>query len=184
MKKMENFSDMMAEGMVESSRFSDAEHQYPSLDKVKRDDGVIAEWFYPAMNGQSDVSELKAILTYTTQNIVHEEIGNLILGMSFVEMQHYDKLSELIHKLGGRLRGAPNKITVEAGDTVEDAIKAAISSEQASIDFYNSIKERLKEVTETTTVKIVAQLMDKFIGDETVHLELFNKKLQEYETSN
>lgn len=178
---MDNFSDMMAEGIVESSRFSDAQYQYPSLNKVKRDDGVMAEWFYPAINGQSDVSELKAILTYTTQNVVHEEIGNLILGVSFVEMQHYDKLSELIHKLGGRLRGAPNRITVEAGDTPKDALESAISAEQASIDFYRGIKERLEKVTATDTVKTVAKLMDKLIADETIHLDLFNKKLQEYE---
>lgn len=181
LSNMENYSEKMAEGMVESSRYVDSNYEYPSFSSIKGDDGVVAEWFYPAMNSQSDVSELKAILTYTTQNIIHSEIGNVILGVSFVEMQHFDKISELVHKLGGKLQGAPSKIIIDAGKTVEDALNIAISSEQKSIYFYKKLKEKVQKNGTTKTVKTVIAFLDKLIADETVHFELFSKLLQNNE---
>lgn len=182
--KRPNYSDQMALAMVESSRYSDNTREYPEgmEEIVKGDDGVVAEWFYPALNGQTDVSELRAILTYTSQNVLHgEEIGDLILGVAFVEMQHYDKLMEVVNLLGGKIGGMPHNIPIALGENAKEALELGIASEESSIDFYRKIKRQVLKSTESPTTRVIVTLLDKIIGDEQVHLNLFKEKLLEYE---
>ena len=180
--KGKNYNDQIAEGMVEAGRYVDASVSYPDLEKVKPDAGVVAEWLYPALNGKTDAAELKAILLYTTQNVVYdEELGNLFLGIAFVEMQHYDKLSEAIHKLGGRISGAPNTITVNPGKDREEALRIAIASENSALEFYNRLYQKLDKLYLSPTVKTIMALVDKIRKDEVVHLRLLREKLKEDE---
>lgn len=180
--KGKNYNEQMAEGMVETGRYVDASASYPDLEKVKPDAGVVAEWLYPALNGKTDAAELKAILLYTTQNVVYDEdLGNLFLGIAFVEMQHYDKLSEAVHKLGGRISGAPNAITVNPGKDKAEALRIAIASENSALEFYNKLYGKLDKLYPSPTVKTIMELIDKIRRDEVVHLRLLREKLNEDE---
>ena len=61
-QKSRNLVDDLASAMVESMRYCDSSVDYPDFSKVKPDDGVVAEWFYPIINGDNDFSELSANL--------------------------------------------------------------------------------------------------------------------------
>ena len=74
-----NQVDDLTEALVNTMRYSDPNVEYPSFDKAKSDDGVIAEWFYPIFNGTNDFSELTAIHMYVTQEATFEEVGELLL---------------------------------------------------------------------------------------------------------
>lgn len=159
-------------------RYSNPEYEYPEYDGAKADDGVAAEWFYPIHNGSNSFSELTAIHMYVTQEATFEDIGELMLGIGMTEMKHYDKLSDFIKKLGGKIDQRFNNSGVTIGTDAVDALKIAIGAERETIAFYEGIQSKLNKVTETKTVKIAYQLTSKLIADEEVHLELLKERLR------
>lgn len=171
-----NQIDDLTNSLVNAMRYSNPEYEYPSFDKVKPDDGVMAEWFYPINNGQNDFSELTAIHMYTTQEVIFEEIGELTLGISLTEMKHYAKLSDFICKIGGRIDQRFNTSDVTIGKNVEEAINIAIKSEEKTIDFYEKLENKLLKLEETTTIKIALQFLSKLVADEVVHLNLLKER--------
>lgn len=180
-----NYSEMLADGFAGSSRFADSAFMYPELVNCQPDEGVIAEWFYPVLTGPSEGSELRAILNYTAQNAYHAtEIGNVVLGIAFVEMQHYSRISELIHRLGGRIRGTGEKLLVEAGNSPQEALEKSIAGERDAIVLYEGIRDKLDTRYETFTVTNTRALLDKIIADEQLHIKLLTEKLRQYETGN
>ena len=141
-----NQIDDMVDGLVNVMRYSDPLALYPSgIENVKPDDGVDPEWFYPIFNGSNDFSELSAIHMYTTQEATFEDIGQLMLGIGLVEMQHYGKLSELIRSLGGTIDQSYDNSDVEIGKTPQEALKIAIDGEITTIDFYDKVAERIQK---------------------------------------
>lgn len=177
-----NIVDDLASALVESMRFCDPSVDYPEFKGVKKDDGVIAEWFYPIANGSNSFSELSAIHMYTGQEAKFEEIGELMLGIGLVEMKHYGKLNDFIRDLGGHIGQTYKSDQVQLGKTVLEALQIAAKGEQDTIDFYQTIVTKLEKAGESKTVEIAKQLLSKLIADETVHLELLNNKITEYET--
>ena len=147
-----NQVDDLTEALVNTMRYSDPNVEYPSFDKAKSDDGVIAEWFYPIFNGTNDFSELTAIHMYVTQEATFEEVGELLLGIALTEMKHYDKLADFIRKIGGKIDQRFNNSGVMVGKTSEEAIKIAIAAEEKTIDFYEKLQEKLIKLEETTTI--------------------------------
>ena len=169
-----NQVDDLTEALVNTMRYSDSNVEYPSFDKAKSDDGVIAEWFYPIFNGTNDFSELTAIHMYVTQ-----EVGELLLGIALTEMKHYDKLADFIRKIGGKIDQRFNNSGVMVGKTSEEAIKIAIAAEEKTIDFYEKLQEKLIKLEETTTMRIAMQLIAKLLADEVVHLKLLKEQIKE-----
>lgn len=163
------------------SGYSDSTIDYPSFSKAKKDDGVPAEFFYSVTNGSVNFSELSAIHMYVQQEAIFEEIGELMLGIGIVEMQHYGKLNEFVCKLGGKITQTFKTTAVEAGKDIPDALKIAISGEQATIDEYERIVNKVSRVGESKTAEIALQLLNKLIADERKHIELLTEKLKEYE---
>lgn len=174
-----NQVDDLTEALVNVMRYSDPNVEYPSFDEAESDDGVIAEWFYPIFNGINDFSELTAIHMYVTQEATFEDIGELLLGIALTEMKHYDKLSDFIRKIGGKIDQRFNNSGVMVGKTSEEAIKIAIAAEEKTIDFYEKLQERLIKLEETTTIRIAMQLIAKLLADEVVHLKLLNGQVNE-----
>lgn len=170
-----NVVDDLANALVENLKYCDQSVDYPNIDSVKADDGVVAEWFYPIYNGTNSFSELNAILTYTAQEAKFEEIGELMLGIGLVEMKHYGKLGELILKLGGKIEQKFNNINAEPGENVAKAIKIAIEAERKTIDFYTTLTKKIENVEQTETTTTVLQLIAKLIADEKVHMKLLNE---------
>ena len=176
-----NQIDEMVDGLVNVMRYSDPLALYPSgIENVKPDDGVDPEWFYPIFNGSNDFSELSAIHMYTTQEATFEDIGQLMLGIGLVEMQHYGKLSELIRSLGGTIDQSYDNSDVEIGKTPQEALKIAIDGEITTIDFYDKVAERIQKSKQTKTTETALRLIAKIQADERVHLSLLRKKLERY----
>ena len=176
-----NQIDDMVDGLVNVMRYSDTLALYPSgIENVKPDDGVDPEWFYPIFNGSNDFSELSAIHMYTTQEATFEDIGQLMLGIGLVEMQHYGKLSELIRSLGGTIDQSYDNSEVEIGKTPQEALKIAIDGEITTIDFYDKVAERIQKSKQTKTTETALRLIAKIQADERVHLSLLRKKLERY----
>ena len=176
-----NQIDDMVDGLVNVMRYSDPSAIYPSgIENVKPDDGVDPEWFYPIFNGSNDFSELSAIHMYTTQEATFEDIGQLMLGIGLVEMQHYGKLSELIRSLGGTIDQSYDNSEVEIGKTPQEALKIAIDGEITTIDFYDKVAERIQKSKQTKTTETALRLIAKIQADERVHLSLLRKKLERY----
>lgn len=178
--KNTNSVDNMSDALVEVLPYADQSVSYPDTEKIKPDDGVIAEWFYPIYNGMNDFSELTAILMYTSQKSEFEEIGELMLGIGLVEMKHYSVLGEVIKQLGGRVDQRTNNSGVKIGKTPREALQIAIQAEVKTIDFYNSIIEKLERVKTTVSVTLMLQTLSKFIADEERHKQLLEEKLAEY----
>lgn len=168
----------LTDGLINAMRYSNAEYEYPSFDSIKSDDGVPAEWFYPIYNGTNSFSELTAIHMYVSQEASFEEIGELMLGIGLVEMKHYDKLSEFIKKLGGRIDQRFNNSKVSIGNNAVEALSIAIKGERETISFYEKIQIRLAELSETKTVEVAFQLTSKLIADEELHLSLLLERLR------
>ena len=175
-----NSVDDLTDALLNVMRYSDNTVEYPEVDNAEPDDGVIAEWFYPIYNGTNDFSELTAILMYTQQETKFSEIGELVLGIALVEMKHYAKLGDLIRALGGKLTQRYSSEYVKAGSTPRKALEKAISSEIATIKFYNELREKISQVKETQTTLIAQQLISKLIADEEVHKTLLSEALTNF----
>ena len=75
--------ETMANAMIESMRFVDNTLDYPEAEKARPNDGVEPEWFYDAYYGAIPTSELTAIIQYTQQRMLFENIGETFLGIAF-----------------------------------------------------------------------------------------------------
>lgn len=179
-----NFVDDLTDALVNNMRYSDNGIEYPNIERVLPDDGVIAEWFYPIYNGTNDFSELTAILMYTSQETEFEEIGELMLGIGLTEMKHYAKLGELIKGLGGRIDGKFENSGVTIGSTPREALKIAYDSEVTTIEFYEKLISKIEKVKPTDTTVITIQLISKIIADERVHMALLKEAIVNEFTKN
>ena len=90
-------------------------------------------------------------------------------------------MNEFVCKLGGKIIQTFKTTAVEAGKDIPDALKIAISGEQATINEYEKIVNKVSSVGETKTAEIALQLLNKLIADERKHIELLTEKLKEYE---
>lgn len=178
-----NTVDDLTDALLNVMKYSDTEVEYPSIENVKKDDGVVAEWLYPLWNFPNETCELSAIFLYTQQETMYEEIGELMLGIALVEMKHYAKLSDLIQKLGGKADRSYNSAnTAKVGKTVKEALEIALKSETDTIAGYDEFVKKLDRLTkETETIKVVRKLIAKIVADEEVHRSLLQEKLSGYE---
>ena len=121
--------ETMANAMIESMRFVDNTLDYPEAEKARPNDGVEPEWFYDAYYGAIPTSELTAIIQYTQQRMLFENIGETFLGIAFVEMKHFDRLGDFIGQLGGRVntpKYSSSAVTVEY-ESAAEAVRVNIS---------------------------------------------------------
>lgn len=175
-----NQVDDLVSALVENLRYCDSNIEYPEIEKVEPDDGVIAEWFYPIYNGTNDFSELTAIHMYTSQETEFEEIGQLMLGIGLTEMKHFAKIGEMIKRLGGKIDQRYNNSGVAIGKTTREALEIAYNAEIKTVEFYESLSEKIEKVKSTKTTEIALQLISKLIADENVHKILLQDALSKF----
>ena len=141
--------EAMADALVESMRYANSAVDYPDVSKAKPDDGVPAEWFYKAYVGTAPTSELTAILQYTQQRMIFDEIGETFLGIALTEMKHYDRLGDFINRIGGNVsRPAFSAAKVDiTTKSAAEAVQINIHAEQDTIarDGYNAAADRYNE---------------------------------------
>ena len=179
-----NSLENLTDSLVHSLRFNDPTVNYPEVEKAKKDDGVIAEWFYPIYAEINEFSELSAIYMYTNQENQFEEIKELMLGIGMTEMKHYGKIGELIKALGGRVHQRYNSKNVTIGKTPREALQTAFNGEVKTIQFYDELKEKINDVKNssksTPTIEIALKLIEKLRADEVVHQQLLQEAMTKF----
>lgn len=168
--------EAMADALVESMRYANSAVDYPDISKAKPDDGVPAEWFYKAYVGTAPTSELTAILQYTQQRMLFDEIGETFLGIALTEMKHYDRLGDFINHIGGNVsRPAFSAAKVDiTTKSAAEAVQINIVAEEDTISAYEKLSQRIQanNPTSTVTSALAIQLINKIVADEHVHVRL------------
>lgn len=168
--------EAMADALVESMRYANSSVDYPDVSKAKPDDGVPAEWFYKAYVGTAPTSELTAILQYTQQRMIFDQIGETFLGIALTEMKHYDRLGDFINRIGGNVsRPAFSAAKVDiTTKSAAEAVQINIRAEQDTIAEYEKLIQRIQanNPTPTVTSALAIQLINKIVADEHVHVRL------------
>lgn len=174
--------EAMADALVESMRYVNSSVDYPDVSKAKPDDGVPAEWFYKAYVGTAPTSELTAILQYTQQRMIFDEIGETFLGIALTEMKHYDRLGNFINRIGGNVsRPAFSAAKVDiTTKSAAEAVQINIRAEQDTIAEYEKLIQRIQanNPTPTVTSALAIQLINKIVADEHVHVRLLAELAQ------
>ena len=174
--------EAMADALVESMRYANSSVDYPDVSKAKPDDGVPAEWFYKAYVGTPPTSELTAILQYTQQRMIFDEIGETFLGIALTEMKHYDRLGDFINRIGGNVsRPAFSAAKVDiTTKSAAEAVQINIRAEQDTIAEYEKLIQRIQanNPTPTVTSALAIQLINKIVVDEHVHVRLLAELAQ------
>lgn len=174
--------EAMADALVESMRYANSAVDYPDVSKAKPDDGVPAEWFYKAYVGTAPTSELTAILQYTQQRMIFDQIGETFLGIALTEMKHYDRLGDFINRIGGNVSRpafSAAKVDITTKSAVE-AVQINIHAEQDTIAEYEKLIQRIQanNPTPTVTSALAIQLINKIVADEHVHVRLLAELAQ------
>jgi|GEM_PF-74817 len=170
--------ETMANAMIESMRFVDNTLDYPEAEKARPNDGVEPEWFYDAYYGAIPTSELTAIIQYTQQRMLFENIGETFLGIAFVEMKHFDRLGDFIGQLGGRVntpKYSSSAVTVEY-ESAAEAVRVNIQAEKDTIAAYQQLIERIRKNNPeklTQSAAVAIQLLNKIVSDERVQSVFF-----------
>lgn len=174
--------EAMADALVESMRYANSVVDYPDVSKAKPDDGVPAEWFYKAYVGTAPTSELTAILQYTQQRMIFDQIGETFLGIALTEMKHYDRLGDFINRIGGNVsRPAFSAAKVDiTTKSAAEAVQINIHAEQDTIAEYEKLIQRIQanNPTPTVTSALAIQLINKIVADEHVHVRLLAELAQ------
>lgn len=174
--------EAMADALVESMRYTNSAVDYPDVSKAKPDDGVPAEWFYKAYVGTAPTSELTAILQYTQQRMIFDQIGETFLGIALTEMKHYDRLGDFINRIGGNVsRPAFSAAKVDiTTKSAAEAVQINIRAEQDTITEYEKLIQRIQanNPTPTVTSALAIQLINKIVADEHVHVRLLAELAQ------
>lgn len=174
--------EAMADALVESMRYANSSVDYPDVSKAKPDDGVPAEWFYKAYVGTAPTSELTAILQYTQQRMIFDQIGETFLGIALTEMKHYDRLGDFINRIGGNVsRPAFSAAKVDiTTKSAAEAVQINIRAEQDTIAEYEKLIQRIQanNPTPTVTSALAIQLINKIVADELVHVCLLAELAQ------
>lgn len=174
--------EAMADALVESMRYANSSVDYPDVSKAKPDDGVPAEWFYKAYVGTAPTSELTAILQYTQQRMIFDQIGETFLGIALTEMKHYDRLGDFINRIGGNVsRPAFSAAKVDiTTKSAAEAVQINIRAEQDTIAEYEKLIQRIQanNPTPTVTSALAIQLINKIVADEHVHVRLLAELAQ------
>lgn len=174
--------EAMADALVESMRYANSSVDYPDVSKAKPDDGVPAEWFYKAYVGTAPTSELTAILQYTQQRMIFDQIGETFLGIALTEMKHYDRLGDFINRIGGNVsRPAFSAAKVDiTTKSAAEAVQINIHAEQDTIAEYEKLIQRIQanNPTPTVTSALAIQLINKIVADEHVHVRLLAELAQ------
>lgn len=143
-------------------------------------------------------SEIQAITQYLYQHktIANESISNALLCISMIEMQHLDKLSDLITDLGGKPayynsnRYYWNTGNIAYGDRdmlnlklderdtadkeiIKQKLLLDIKGEVNAINGYKFLKSSIDD-------KYIKRVLDKIISDEEVHIALFQGLIKKY----
>jgi bacterioferritin len=150
--------------------------------KPNHDESALLSLAYAGVNSE---------MTALSQYVVHHEtcsdtnpdISHDILQIGIIEMFHLDMLGSCIKQLGGSVDliarcGRPMYWTsqdVKYGNDLLSRLNIDIQSEMDCINSYRWIISRLKN-------EALIHLLNRIIGDEQLHITLFNKMIDKLYT--
>lgn len=176
--KDSNSLDKLIEGIVDNMNYSDKSVVFPDISQCNKDE-VPAEWFYDAYSGLDNTSERSAIFQYVNVQSRFPELATLFLGIAITEMEHLDKLGDIIICLGGTTTHLWSNKDIKVGDTAVEVLINAINGEEATIVKYKSLVQQLSTLNNKTS-EICIQFVNKLIADEKVHIKLFIEALKKF----
>lgn len=174
-EKKTNLLDSMVEGLVNNLKFSDQDVLYPD-GTPKSGDGVDPAWFYDAQRGSNGFSELDSIHGYVNEESMYEDISEIMLGISLIEMRHYAKLTDLIVALDGNPNVPNSTWNVTVGRNAKESLSIAIDNEKKAIAGYEDIVGKVSAIGQNDTTKYVLGLLAKLIADERLHVRLLEER--------
>lgn len=164
---------------------------------VERKNLDYANMLLDAYSSSAD-SEIQAITQYLYQHktIANESISNTLLCIAMIEMNHLDKLSDLITELGGKpvyynsnghfwgseniaygdrniLYLKLNEKDVADKEIIRNKLMLNIKGEINAINGYKFLKNNIKD-------RYIKSVIDKIISDEEVHLEILHGMIKKY----
>lgn len=170
--------------------YSDQTVDYPEVDGVKPVSDIRPEWFYSAINGTPNFSELNAIRLYRSDTNKFDDTATTFSGISLVEMQHLDHLQEFVLAIGGNLADSQVGYSTEVLDEDtrnskdnKSALNVAISGEQDTIAHYKTLLTKCNNAKDSMAKTVAIQLLNKLIADETYHIKLFKEELNKLNKS-
>ena len=126
-------------------------------------------------------SEYTAISQYVYAHIksCNKKVADDFLGIAIVEMDHLERLGDVINGLGGNpvftdgCCNIWNSSFVPYGCCTEDRLRIAIQSEYEAINQY---KNHICRICNDD----IRKLLERIILDEELHIEIFKKDLYKY----
>lgn len=170
-----------AMGFINVLKYSDQSVDYPSFEDLEVWPDEITDMFKEAAKNNL-YSELTAVLQYSQQAVLFDEIAELMMGISLVEMQHSDKIRDFLKKADPIqyefMEIKP--LTIPLGNNPKEALKEALKSELLTIDKYMGIMNVLnKDYSHCEDASIVEAFLEKLIADEKHHVKLLREALGE-----
>lgn len=170
-----------AMGFINVLKYSDQSVDYPSFEDLEVWPDEITDMFKEAAKNNI-YSELTAVLQYSQQAVLFDEIAELMMGISLVEMQHSDKIRDFLKKADPIqyefMEIKP--LTIPLGSNPKEALKEALKSELLTIDKYMGIMNVLnKDYSHCEDASIVEAFLEKLIADEKHHVKLLREALGE-----
>ena len=125
-------------------KYSDQSVDYPSFENLEVWPDEITDMFKEAAKNNI-YSELTAVLQYSQQAVLFDEIAELMMGISLVEMQHSDKIRDFLKKADPIQYEFMEikSLTIQLGSTPKEALNEALKSELLTIDKYLDILDVL-----------------------------------------
>lgn len=192
MDKFDNIEELIDE-FIES---------LPCQSSMKYPEGCVsgenlkyAEMIYDAYASSAD-SELQAIVQYLyhAHTIENKTITNALLCISMIEMEHFDKLSDLIKEFGGKpayynsnkyywitanipygdkdmLETKLDEKALSDRKTIHEKLMLDIKSEINAINGYKFLRNSIND-------KYFRGVIDKIISDEEVHIDIFQELIK------
>lgn len=185
----DNHFDGLITSINNLAGYADTHLQFPDLGLVKPHQGVDPELIAPLVSGTS-ASELEAILFYTKEESLVPEISQIMMGIALVEMQHYDKLQDLLNRLypeDAKQRLASSQtsnLQVVPTEDMKEALEKALDLEEMALTKYSMIYEQINgNRLPTPTCMVVIKFFTKLIADERRHRDLIMGLLQPNKTN-
>lgn len=166
-------------------KYSDQSVDYPSFENLEVWPDEITDMFKEAAKNNV-YSELTAVLQYSQQAALFDEIAELMMGISLVEMQHSDKIRDFLKKADPIQYEfiEIKSLTIQLGSNPKEALKEALKSELLTIDKYMDILDVLnKDYYLCEDASIVEAFLEKLIADERHHVKLLREALGEKPSS-
>lgn len=150
---------------------------FPNTNSITVNDGIPPEILYSAYMRPEIYSEHTAINQYIQDESNYDDLSRMFQQVSIIEMQHLDKLGDLITKLGGVKNQYWDNSYIITPSSRTEQLQNAIDGEVTTIKNYETIIEALQGLNYSESRDLLIETIKVIIEDEKVHLKAFTDAL-------